>query len=293
LKIWPTKGYWNVEARNLINRLSQESKELPDVIAPVLINKSSVRVIVNNHPYRLYVEAPAAGWYVLRPTSSTRARVIREAEPFEIQECLRLSTSLRTIVMRRVTESRWLVFPFNLSDAQSKRFPAGPLEVFLVDQNLEPFAVVNTRLWGGNLLYDNYISSPEGVLSEGIEGGRESPGPTPGLNPEFRTVYSLLTDEIEKAKKATVEGRIKSAVEYLGAELVGFKEFGDGYSVEFRDHGRTFRTKVSGSLRLISAGICLAGKDTEQTLASSVAVFRRMNSDRYYNDYDNKEEYDD
>ena len=276
-----------MKAKNLINRLSQESKELPDVIAPILINKSSVRVVVNSHPYRLYVEVPTPGWYVLRPYSSIRAEVVREAEPFEIQECLRLSMSLRTIVMRRINETRWLIFPFNSSDAKSKRFPSGPLEVFMVDQNLEPFSVIMTRLWGGNLLYDSYISPPNECLSEDLENGKDQPGLVAGLNPEFKTVYSLLTDEIERAKKATVEGRIKSAVGYLGASLVGFKEFGDGYEVTFRDNNRTFRTRVSGSLRLISAGICLDDRESEQTLASSVAVFRRQNNDRYYgDDYD-------
>ena len=99
----------------------------------------------------------------------------------------------------------------------------------------------------------------------------------------------MLTDEIEQAKKKTVEGRIKDAVGYLGAELLGFKEFGDGYEVEYRDNGRNYQVRVAGSLRLKSAGICLSGLENQQTLASCVAVMRRSGQRNQYF-YDDEEE---
>ena len=264
------------EALNLIKKLHDESKNLPEVIAPVLAKKDVVRVFINNHPYKFNIETKEElGWYILQPVSLSRAEIIRPAMPFEIQKCLEQVPKLRLIAMRRVSESRWLAFPFNTSDANGRGIPIQPLEVFLINQNLEPFSIISARIWGNLLLFGSYVYPPDIRFSQQLDAGKTESPEGHGITPEFKTVYSMLTDEIEQAKKKTTEGKIKSAVEYLGAELMGFREFGDGYEVEYRDHGNVFKVRVAGSLRLRSAGICLSGLENQQTLASCVAVMRK------------------
>jgi len=282
-----------MNATDILKRLRDEAGDLPEVIAPIFSKKEIVRVFINNHPYRLYVEVKTPGWYVIKPMSQSTAKSVREAVPFEIQTCLRAVPELRTIAMRRISESRWFVFPFNVSDAQSKNVPVQPLEVFLIDRNLEPFSVISARLWGKVLLFDSYLSPPIDKFSESLEHGDTEPPKISGTIPEFKTVYSMLTDELEQAKRRTVEGKIQGAIEYLGAELVGFKEFGDGYEVTYRDNGRNYQVRVSNSFRLRSAGICLSGLENQQTLASSVAVMRRSRQqDQYfYNNNEDDDEY--
>jgi hypothetical protein len=280
-----------MKALEIILRLKEESARLPEVIAPVLANKDTVKVFVSGHPYRLDVEAKDPGWYIMQPNSVSTANIVREAMPMEILKCLQVAPKLRMIAMRRVSESRWLAFPFNISDAQSKGFPIQPMEVFLVNQNLEPFCIISARLWGKALIFDSYVYPPDIKFAESLDKGSEKPPEVAGMIPEMKTVYSMLTDEIEQAKKRTVEGRIQSAVEYLGAKLVGFREFGDGYEVEYRDGGQSYKVRIAGSLRLKSAGICLSGLENQQTLSSCVAVMRKSMSRQHYYEDDEGSEY--
>ena len=266
---------------DLITKLTEESENLPQVIAPVLSREGKVRVVIGTHPYSFLVGVDSPGWYILKPMSSTRAEPVREAEPFEIQKCLRAVPGLRVISVRRLTSASWLVFPYNVSDARGRGFDVKPQPCHLVDRNLTPFMGVVTRLWGNSLLFDasRIFPAPTEYLAW-LEKGSLEPPEVKGCGPEYETVYQMLTEEIRKAQQRTVEGRIRSAVEYLGAELVGFLEEGEGYSVEWRDGGHTYRTRVDSNLRLVSAGICLSRLEHEQTLASTVAVMRR------YREYD-------
>lgn len=269
----------------LINRLSQEAENLPEVIAPVLYKDGKIRVIINQLPYWFKVYTEKAGWYILRPLSSIQAEIAREAQPFEILKCLDHVPSLRVISMRRLAANSWLVFPFNLSDAQSRGLEAKPQECHLIDQNIEPFMVLTTRLWGGSLLLDHVIAAAPPELKAAIEKQSKVPPKISGLIPEFKIVYGSLVAEIDRAKLATVEGRIRSAVEYLGAELVSFIESGEGFTVSWRDGQQTYNTRVDRNLRMISTGICLSHMEQEQTLVSAVAVMRRYER-RSNDDYD-------
>ena len=274
-------------AKNIINSLINESKNLPEAIAPVLVDNEKIKVFINNHPYKFKLTNKGSGWSVLKPDSLNSAKIVREAMAFEIDKCLKSVPELRVIVMRRINDSRWIVYPFNVSDAALKGIDARPLEVFLVNRNLEPFSIISTRIWGNKLIFDTYISAPNDAYYKNLEKGNIEPPKIPGTTPEFKSVYSMLTDEIEKMRKLTIEGQIKTAVEYLGAKLVGFKEFGEGYEVEYRDGGDTYKLRISSGLRLSSAGICLSGLENQQTLTSSVAVMRRSrNRNQYFNNFD-------
>lgn len=267
---------------DLLNRLTEESRNLPEVIAPVPRKTGYVGAVINNHPYRFSVRVDNPGWYILKSTSSVSAEVLRQAEPSEIRKCLQSVRKLKSISVRRLTKTSWLVFPYNISDAKSRGFRIEPQECHIIDRNLEPFMTISTRLWGNLVIFDSAgIESPPTGYIQHLQKEYTHPPKALGVNPEFKMVYNILLGEVEKAKRQTIEGRIKSAVEYLGAELVGFTESGTGYSVEWKDKSQTYRSRVTGNLRLESAGICLDGLEHEQSLTSTVAVMRKFEEDDY------------
>jgi hypothetical protein len=273
----------------LLKRLAMEAQELPEIISPVLSRNGIIRVQINQHPYSLQTNAESVGWCILKPTSSHTAKVIRAAEVYEIQAIQEKMPRLRVIAMRRIHASRWLVYPWNLSDAESKNLKIPPYDCLMVDTNIEPFMVLQTRLWNNQLIFESVIPSIInidllGSLDEGI---KDSPAIS-GMIPEFKTVYSMLTDEIEQARKATVAGRIDDAVSYLGGDLIGFSESGNGYTIRWKVGENEYSTIVQSDLRLISSGICLSGRDRDQTLTSIVSVMRqrdqRYDNDNYYDE---------
>lgn len=270
---------------DLLNRLTEESRNLPEVIAPVPRKTGYVGAVINNHPYKFIVRVDNPGWYILKPTSSVSAKVSRPAEPSEIRKCLQSVRNLKSISVRRLTKTSWLIFPYNISDAKSRGFRIEPQECHLIDRNLEPFMTINTKLWGNLVIFDSAgIEPPPTGYIQHLQKEYTNPPRILGVSPEFKMVYNILLGEVEQAKRQTVEGRIKGAVEYLGAELVGFTESGTGYNVEWKDGRQTYRSRVTGNLRLESAGICLDGLEHEQTLTSTVAVMRKFEGDDDYDD---------
>jgi hypothetical protein len=276
------------KAIDLIKSLSTEAKQLPEVIAPILGTNGMVDVIIGTHPYRFDIETDVAGWYILKPESSTRASIVREASVSEVRKCLNACPQFTTIAVRRLHQETWLVFAFNLSDASSRDLETVN-KCFLIDKKIEPFTILRTRIWGSNLLFDpTRLVSPPKKYIESLEKGEDKPPKVKGLNPEFGMVYSMLNAEIQKAKATTIEGRIKNAIKYLGGEFVGFTESGDDYMVSWKDEDQTYKSRISRNMRLVSAGICLSGLEHQQTLASTVAVMRRSE-----HRYDYEDDYDD
>lgn len=278
-----------VEAINILNRLAHEAENLPDILAPVFSKESIVKVLIHNHAYSFKVSTSEPDWYILHPKNSTLAEVVKKAERFEIQRALRDQSSLRVIAIRRFRESSWLVFPFNKSDAESRGFNLEPKVCHLVTQNLQPFVTLGARLWGSDLVFDpgRLRPAPKELLSS--LSAREKTMPVvKGLPSEFRIVYNLLTEEIKRSELASVEGKLRDSVEFLGGTLIGYSESGESYIVRWQANDRTFETRVSRDLRLQSAGMCLDGGERLQTLTSSVGIQQGFvkGRDPYDDDYD-------
>jgi len=283
-----------VKALDLIGELTAESQNLPEVLAPVL-SPEGVVAVINQHPYKFHLELDTSGWFVIRPVSSEKAEVSREAYPYEILKYLGGLPRLYCIVCRRLGNMSWLVYPFNMGDARQRfghmEFPRA---MHLVTQNIEPLQPVETRVMGSTLLFGqigNLYRSDDNL--SGSLGGGMKPDDIKFPFPEIKTVYCILYEEMEerrkrefaekqKAKLKTLEGRIEDAVSYLGAKLVSFQERGEDLVVRWRDGRRTQQVTVTRDLRLVTAGVCLSGRERQQSLTSAVAVMRdheRMDRD--------------
>jgi len=181
----------------------------------------------------------------------------------------------------------WLVYPFNMGDAR-QRFDhmEFPRVMHLVTHNIEPLSPAIARVMGSTLLFGDVsnLYRPDTKLQESLGEGTK-PEDIKFSLPELRTVYCILHEEMKERRKReleekqktrmkTLEGRIEDAVSYLGAKLVSFQERGEDLIVRWRDGRTTQQVTVTRDLRLITAGICLSGRERQQSLTSAVAVMR-------------------
>jgi hypothetical protein len=100
-----------------------------------------------------------------------------------------------------------------------------------------------------------------------------------GLTAEERRAYLAAYlpryEASEDARRNREEERLRSALEHAGAELVGYVERSDVYTVAYEvDRQRHVSTVSKRDLTVQTAGICLSGEDQNFDLQSLVGVIR-------------------
>jgi len=235
--------------------------------------------------YRL---AREPGWWVLHCDQVGVRRVEAPTSMFEMVQFLAALPRFLAIAVHRLRADTWLVAPWNSSDAAQRGWRDGePKAMHLVRDGIRPFDVVVARRLGRTLLYD--------CLDEGLgaapagEAVRESFGSDTedvralGVTPEMRRAHSILEDygaavrraereRAENERQTSLEGRLRWHLAFVGAELLGWHEAGEGYEVRWRHGGQEYRTSLRRDFQVQSAGICLDGTDPRHNLSSIVAV---------------------
>ncbi len=216
------------------------------------------------------------GWGVFRPTSTEKARLVREASMAERREYLKLFPQVRLIATAREENGRWLGL---LANAGDSRFKIGGLVPILLAQEIQAFQTVQARFDGKNFWFEDDDGGNLRIaayLRESLAGEVESDKLSiPGLTAEARQAYAIAyLREIEN-KKDKNEERLKAAVERAGAEYRSYVERGDMFTVEYMVDGQPHKSVVKkDTLEVQSAGICLSGYDANFDLQSLVSVIR-------------------
>jgi hypothetical protein len=101
----------------------------------------------------------------------------------------------------------------------------------------------------------------------------------PGLTAEERAAYATnywpRYEASEEGRRSREEQRLRGALEYAGAELKGYVERHDVYTVTYEVDGQRHVSAVSKKdLSVQVAGICLSGEDANFDLQSLVGVIR-------------------
>ena len=93
---------------------------------------------------------------------------------------------------------------------------------------------------------------------------------------ERRRLARLHAEEKRRERMATTEGRLRWYLKFMGADMVGWREEGEGFRVTWEYDGHTHSARIGRNLRLDSAGICLGhrGQERQQNLSSVVAVIQ-------------------
>lgn len=253
-------------------------------------------------PYRFNIIRPRPGWWIALP-DGMRARLIKPAYPHDYLAYLEHLKSFLVIACFRVSESVWMVVPYNAGDAAQRGWlRSEPRKVHLVRHAIQPFDVLIARDLAGVLLYDSVCTRTE----DGIKGQDYREASTglfsdfPLGSAAFRVAGRIIQDRIRavqreqelraqqeraerarqemEARRATTEGSFRWHLEFVGAELLSWNESGNGHIVRWEHAGREYSMRISRDMRIESAGICLDGTDRWHNLSSIVSV---MEGDRW------------
>jgi hypothetical protein len=289
------------KALELIARLEAQAERLREhrVLAPLPEAKGHrVTTLIEGTPYHLQVPGVKPGWWLLQPLSDHEAKVLGKPPPYEIVRYLQQLPAIRVIAVYRLGRKSWLVYPWNVGDADQRGWPSAsaehyvprPQPLHLVEApGIRPFHVLVARMLNGLVLYDEYDRRTLWALRAAeLQACLEKQEWSPkirGLTPELQAVLSLhhhrfLLEEKrriqqeEAEKRGTLQGWLQSALEYSGAQLLAWTEHGEGYEVVWEHEGRQYRTLIRPDLFVESAGICLSGRDSDYNLSAIVHVMR-------------------
>lgn len=294
---------------DLIGRLDRREKDLLTdrlVLCPLLTGRRpAVHVMIDGYPFRFRLRGRTApGWRLLRPRSNREAEVLadREPQPWEIAQYLEQLPSVRALAIHPLGQDRWLAYPQNMGAAAAAGWPQQngmlmPAPVQLVEAYLEPFDVIVARRLSEALLFDQVDrrvlthwggfavpeTPEERVVWDILLLREEQLAAERQLPPESGPLRQWQRDpEMTRAIEERRAGaRLREALAFMGGEMQEFQQVDGGYVVRWRVNGEEFHTTIDASLFVQSAGICLAGRDYEQSLSSIVPVMRRFMDEQY------------
>jgi hypothetical protein len=256
-----------------------------EFLAPVM-RGSQVQVRIAGVICLLKIHAPEfEGWGVFRPTSHSEARLVRPAGLAERQRYLELFPLVRLILCGRKDEE-WLALPAHKADSRFRIEGLVPVR-FVEDAQL--FEMIETRFDGNQFWYagsdSRWDPATAAYLRQALD---QMVHPEklsrPGLTAEERTAYATnywpRYEASEEARRSREEQRLRGALEHAGAELKGYVERHDVYTVTYEVDGQRHVSAISKKdLAVQVAGICLSGADANFDLQSLVGVIREGQSE--------------
>jgi hypothetical protein len=271
----------------ILNKLEAEERGFleRELLAPVLLGRP-VSVRIAGVVCALRVEAAsggsageqrAEGWQILRPLALDRARIVRPATLAEVRAYLRLFPAVRLIVVAR-DRRMWYALPASRGDSRFSL--SAPAPMLLADAGLRPFETAIARFDGRFFYYQLRDGRRNPALAAYLRAALAAATPPadlrkPELSAEERAAYTWAWGILEAARRDRVEVRLGDALAHAGAQLRAVLERDDVYAVTYTV-GEERHTSIvrKNDLTVLTAGICLSGRDADFDLASLVGVLR-------------------
>lgn len=220
------------------------------------------------------------GWGIFSPVTHSEAKLVRQATLSERRRYLELFPLVQLILTSQ-REDQWFALPAHRADS---RFQIdGLIPVRLVEE-AQLFEVMETRCDGVQFWYAapdprwdpataNYLRQELNRLTPPEQLQRA------GLTAEERAAYAQSYwpryEASEEARQSREEQRLRGALAHAGAELKGYVERQDVYTVTYEVDGQRHVSAVAKKdLSVQVAGICLSGEDQNFDLQSLVGVIR-------------------
>jgi len=261
-----------VKVNNLFHKVEEAERKFLDsqFMAPIARHsKVGVRILGLVYEFSL-TDPDFEGWAILKPTSSTHAKVIGSPSLLQISKYLgRLSKARMVLCERR--RGTWI--------GMNKQLFGNQIPVLLAD-GIQLFDEIIARWDGGNFWFEEKDAGADPSLADYLRGALAnlaSPDKLrkPGLDPFHREAYQwqLLLKE-RKIGEVTID-KIKKAVQHAGGFFKSYIEHQDSYTVIFTIGEREYRAAIGkNDFEVLSAGICLSGEDRKFDLQSLVSVVK-------------------
>ncbi len=268
---------------NLIDDLARAERafEQTQFVAP-RVEDGKVRARISGL-VRTYAPSPAdfVGWGVFAPQSGV-AELVESASLATVERYLALFEPLRVLLVRAVQGRSWLAYPLNASDMAQRFARARPMVVHLVDHG-RAFDTVVARTDGATWWFDHLDCSADPVIADRLREALRHMWPpnqvrVRGMTPEMRRGYAMAWGEPDlqlfEAERYEASCPVEQALAMAGGELRSYCDEGDFLHVEWSTPtGQVHHSAIDkDDLTVISAGICLSGRDRDFDLQSLVGV---------------------
>jgi len=299
----------------LLEKLASKEKDFlsKEIFAPYVKGGNKVRVRIDGVVYQL--SAPKAtkdGFGVFKAVSPNKARLVRDAENYEIDEYLQLLPRMDAILIYNL--GRWLATPVNDSSFK-RRFGDTQLFNVLVADNVEMLDTAFVRFDGTNFWFESVkmINNADRrellrdrILKNNYSLTKELEA---GLSPEEIKAFNFACQFHKEASMSDLEKKLTNEFTKYNATMERFTERGENVEVQWRDntnHKAITSVLKKNDLSIVTAGICLSGGDKKFDLQSMVSVFREshrrgstvyvgaggMEDDRYWEMYGERDNND-
>ncbi|MDB9315489.1 hypothetical protein PN462_20415 [Spirulina sp. CS-785/01] len=287
---------------DLLNQLATQEAQLgeQEFLAPC-VRGGKVQTKIANLVYT-FTPYPAdfEGWGIFIPRDRSCAEVVDEANLPQLAEYLHLFPRLRLHLAYALRGQTWLAYPVNESDMQQRFQTAQPVAVHLVSEGAQ-FEPIVARFDGTAYWFETVDRRADvqlvAALREALTANTLPPNVQfAGITPEMRTVYELVWQQTEEGQRQlrhrqqvregrrnrrretrqpqTPETRLREALHQGGGQLREFRDRGEFWLVQWTTHDGTGHTSAiaKSDLTVMSAGICLSGRDRDFDLQSLVGV---------------------
>ncbi len=223
------------------------------------------------------------GWGIFEPVDETSACLVEEARPRQIDEYLKPLKRIRLRLAYRIEGQTWAAYPVNEADAFNRLGTRASQSVYLVTDGAQ-FEQVVARWDNAVCWFEEVDRRADPLHAERLREALQHWTPPAHLawkncTPEMRALYELALQQQhgfpQSLRYPSDAHRLRDALAFGGGHLVGFKDYGDYWEVEWAIDGNDepqISTIEKTDLTVRSAGICLDYHDSDFDLQSLVKV---------------------
>lgn len=273
------------DIRKLLEQLTQDEQQLRSTqfLAPC-VSGGRVRTGVGGMVYT-FVPKPRQfeGWGIFQVQTDLAAALVEEADSFLVAEYLQHFPEFRLRLAYRLRGQTWLAYPVSEADIRQRlkgvKNGVKPIPVHLVTEG-GAFEAIVTRFDGQAWWFDRIDRRSDPEIVDRLKLELKQLRATedlrfPGITPEMRTTYDLVSQQTEGFSRLDLdERRLQKALKVGGGELQQFQDRGDYWMVEWTTaNGERHTSAIAKTdLTVISSGICLSDRDRDFDLQSLVGV---------------------
>jgi len=264
---------------SIINRLGDKENLITEkeIISPVFYNTEIVTHI-EGLIHLLKIPKTDPGWYKFKPLNEKEAQLISSANIDEIEKYLKRLPKIRIIL---VYKKGPIYFGVPIKNNNFGLKMTKLLPIYLSDDMATDFSKCICRYDGLNLWYQEIDIQADLEKSEYLNRAiKKFHNPKyirfSGLSIEEKIAYKIKFEIDKKLKEELNKTKIQKDIEHGGGKFLQSREKSDHIEVSYEINGEKFTSYVSKdpTHKVITAGICLNGYDSNYDLKSIVSVIR-------------------